>query len=223
MTLILNPDNHVDYRLAAKLPLEEEQLCKAKEIIRAANLPIVLDIGANIGLYTVSLGLLPEVAQVHAFEPVRANFNQLCGNIFLNNLDGKVEAHRIAVGSSRSTAVIHVEPASTGRSRLDPAYSGDAEAFTHRETVEVFRLDEFLPITGQRIFAKIDVEGHAVDALKGMRDLLANNVVVIQAELLEYDRDQIIACLRQSGYDLCAQIDVDGYFCPGGDLAALGV
>lgn len=106
MTLILNPDNHVDYRLAAKLPLEEEQLCKAKEIIRAANLPIVLDIGANIGLYTVSLGLLPEVAQVHAFEPVRANFNQLCGNIFLNNLDGKVDAHRIAVGSSRSTAVI---------------------------------------------------------------------------------------------------------------------
>lgn len=219
---MLNPENHVDYRLAAKLPLEEEQLCKAKEIIRAANLPIVLDIGANIGLYTVALGLMTEVSHVHAFEPVRANFNQLCGNVFLNRLDGKVDSYRVALGSSKSAAVIHVEPASTGRSRLDPAYSGDAEAFTHRETVDVVTLDEFLPITGQRIFAKIDVEGHAVDALKGMRSLLANNVVVIQAELLEYDRDQIIDCLRQSGYELCAQIDVDGYFCPGGDLAALG-
>lgn len=105
----------------------------------------------------------------------------------------------------------------------DALLPAESRFLVHRETVEVFRLDEFLPITGQRIFAKIDVEGHAVDALKGMRDLLANNVVVIQAELLEYDRDQIIACLRQSGYDLCAQIDVDGYFCPGGDLAALGV
>lgn len=212
LNLLLDPRNHVDFRIAARLPFESAQIQRAKDLIVKERLTTVLDIGANIGLYAVALGVLPQVQNVYAFEPVRANFNQLSANVFLNGLNAKITTYRLALGREAGTADIYVEPASTGRSRLEPSYSGDAEAFTHKEQVDVRKLDDLVPLTGQRLFIKIDVEGHAVDVLQGMTKLLACNTAFIQAELLEYDREAIIRCLADSGYSVFDQVDVDGYF-----------
>lgn len=221
--LILDPYNHVDFRIIARLPFEDEQIAKSRAIVQAYGINTVLDIGANIGLYTVELASLGPVEAVHAFEPVRSNFNQLCGNIYLNGLSSKVEAHRLALGSADSTAQIFIEPKSTGRSRFDPLYSGNPEAFTTSESVQIRRLDEYLFLKGKKLLVKIDVEGHALEVLKGMRQTLQNNHAIIQAELLEFDRSQIIQCLAEYGYVLFDEVDVDGYFMPAGDRALIPV
>lgn len=214
MRLLLDPANHVDFRLAARLPFEEEQIAKTANIIEQEAMNVFIDIGANIGLYTVAVGRLPEVEKVYAFEPVRANYNQLCANIYLNDLNLKVDARRIALGDKVELASIYIEPKSTGRSRLDPNYSGDRNAFTDRETVEIRRLDDCLLMSGERVFIKIDVEGHALAVLRGMEGLLKRNLVHIQVELLEYDRESIIKFLYNIGYEMHVEIDVDGYFRP---------
>lgn len=214
MRLLLNPANHLDFRLAARLPLEERQLEKARDLIQKEQLNVFIDIGANIGLYTLSLGRLPSIQKVYAFEPVAANYNQLCANIYLNDLNAKVDARRVALGDRVERVLIYIEPTSTGRSRLDPDYSGDPHSFTAQETVEVHRLDECLPLVGARVLIKLDVEGHAVAVLHGMQNFLKNNTVHIQAELLEYDREGIVRFLEEQGYELYSEIDVDGYFRP---------
>lgn len=214
MKLLLNPENHVDFRLAARLPVEEHQIAKAINIVNKEKLTVVLDIGANIGLYTVALGQLQAVKRIHAFEPVRANYNQLCANVYLNNLNMKVDAHRAALGDKADHASIYIEPKSTGRSRLNPDYSGDRQAFTEHETVKIFRLDDYLPLAGERVFVKLDVEGHALEVLQGMTQFMQKNHVYIQAELLEYDREKIVRFLEGQKYELYCEIDVDGYFRP---------
>ena len=214
MTLLLDPNNHVDYRLASCLPFEAEQLKYASHCISEKKLSVFLDVGANIGLYTVALGRLPAIQITHSFEPVAANFNQLCANIFLNKLDNKVFSYKLGLGSEPSETFIFIDPLSTGCSRLNPEYSGNKESFTKKEAIKIARLDDILNLKKQRIYMKMDVEGHAVEALRGMKKTLADNYVVIQAELLEYDRDKIIMCLDEMGYVLFSEIDVDGYFCP---------
>jgi FkbM family methyltransferase len=212
-TFMLDPQNWIDNRLIAGVPFEDAQVERAKRLIADYEIDTFVDVGANIGLYTVLLGKLPEIARVAAFEPVRRNHNQLCGNIFANRLDAKVEIYRVAASDREGHAVIHIDPTSTGVARLDlQTAARDVRVFRESETVRLARVDDLLPLEGKQIYLKIDVEGHALPALAGMQRLLANNQVTIQAELIDADREQVIEALRNSGYQLMDEILGDGFF-----------
>lgn len=210
---LLDRRNWIDNRLLARAPFEDAQIESARRIVQAEAIDTVLDIGANIGLYTIVLGRLPGVRAVHAFEPVARNVNQLHGNVFANDLDDVVRVHRLALSDREGEAQIHVDPRSTGVSTLE---AGQAErrprAYRAQETVRLARLDDVLALEGARVFVKIDVEGHALAVLRGMPRFLAANAVVLQVELLETDRAAIVAALDEAGYRLDAEISGDGIF-----------
>ncbi len=141
---LLNPRNWIDAQLAAGFPYEDAQIEFARTLVAREQRTLVVDIGANIGVYTVLLGALPGVEKVLAFEPVRRNFNQLLANVFANQLDGKVDAHRIALGDASEEKIIHVDPNHTGISRFGlSAAEGDHHyEFSHEEVVSVRPFDE---------------------------------------------------------------------------------
>ncbi|MGJ3263646.1 MAG: FkbM family methyltransferase [Salinarimonas sp.] len=210
---LLDRRNWIDNRLLARAPFEDAQIAAARRVVQAERIDTVLDIGANIGLYSIVLGLLPAVAAVHAFEPVARNANQLGGNVFANALDDVVRVHRLALSDREGEAQIHVDPRSTGVSTLEAAQAARrAGAYRAQETVRLARLDDVLRLEGARVFVKIDVEGHALAVLRGMPRLLASNEVVLQVELLETDRTAIVTALDEAGYRLDAEISGDGVF-----------
>jgi FkbM family methyltransferase len=210
--LILDPKNWIDTRLLAGAPYETKQLDHVRQRIAQLGINAVVDIGANIGLYTVALGLIPQVQKVHAFEPVRRNFNQLCGNVFANRLDAKVLAHALALGESDGEVVIHVDPTSTGVSRLDKTTAlRNAEVFREQETIRIMRGDTALPQRGLHAFIKIDVEGHTLGVLAGLGQFLAATTGLIQVEE-EGNSDAIRENLTASGWLFDRQIDSDLYF-----------
>lgn len=181
---VLDPANWIDNRMLAGVPYEDAQLALARRLIAKRQIDCVIDIGANFGLYTVLLGLEPGVVEQHAFEPVRRNFNQLLGNVFCNRLDTKVTAHRLALGEAAGVVTIHIDPTSTGVSRIDLAGTvRDTSVFTQRETVELRRLDDVLPLEGRSVYVKIDVEGGAMGVLRGMEKFLARNSGALQIEI----------------------------------------
>ncbi len=53
---------------------------------------IVIDIGANVGMYSL-MSAVSRSARVYAFEPEASNYNLLCQNIRLNNVQDKVTAY----------------------------------------------------------------------------------------------------------------------------------
>lgn len=210
---LLNPRNWIDNRLLAGAPFEDAQIENARALIRSRRIDLVVDIGANIGLYTVGLGLKPQVRNVIAFEPVRRNFAQLMGNVFLNGLSGRVDAHRLALGAGAGKATIHIDPTSTGVSRLDlETAERDTGAFIEHEEIEIARFDDVCDVEGRRAFVKIDVEGGAVGVLTGMSRFMSRNDPVFQIEVSPAEESGVERLMRGLGFKEILRIDRDAIF-----------
>ena len=210
---VLDPRNWLDRHLAMWRPYEDDLIAHAAATMERERLNVFIDIGANFGIYTVLLGRLPFVTEVIAFEPVRRNFNQLLANVFANRLDDKVEAHRLALGETHESLVIHIDPQSTAIARFDPKLENrNAENFTLRETVAVVPLDSVIVRKQMRAFVKIDVEGHAAAVLRGMSRLLADNDLVIQVELFAEEEQAVVELMSDRGYAAAETFGRDRYF-----------
>lgn len=209
-TFILDPRNWIDNRLIADAPYEHRQLANAIALIERNQLDLVVDIGANFGLYSILLGRLPGIESVVAFEPVRRNHAQLMANVFANRLERKIEAHRLGLSDGAGQATIHIDPSSTGVSRLDLSTADrDISAFRETETVAIARLDDVVRLSGRRAFVKIDVEGQAAQVIAGMSDFLTANICVLQTEATTDAERAALATLCSGDYREVARIDND--------------
>lgn len=123
---------------------------------------LFLDIGANIGSYTV-LASGHCQAQTIAFEPAPATYEFLMDNIRINRMESRVIAYNMALGGSEGSI-----PFTTSLDTINHvAVSGDASAID----VPIKRLDTMV---GEKIpqLIKIDVEGYETEVLAGSGDLL---------------------------------------------------
>jgi FkbM family methyltransferase len=129
----------------------------------------ILDVGANIGLYTLLLSRLTgKTGRVFAFEPEPNLFSILCENCAANQASN-VTPFQCAAGEANGRATFQRATFNSGDNRLGASKSG-AESIE----VEVARLDEVLPVRTVD-FIKLDVQGHELSALTGMQQLLASS------------------------------------------------
>jgi FkbM family methyltransferase len=219
---LLDPQKFIDHRLLSGLPFENEAIAFAREMIEQHALRRMIDVGANFGLYTILLGRLDAIETAIAFEPVRRNYAQLMANLFLNRLTAKVDVHRVGVSNRGGTAEIAIFPNSPGDSSLHPERVTKKLAnFTEQETISLVRVDDVLHWSDMRIFIKVDVEGHAPEAVEGMRTLLTANTAVLQIELHVSERPSTIAFLKTLGYEPIRHLGVDIIFANGEILDAM--
>lgn len=130
---------------------------------------LFLDIGANIGSYTV-LAAGAAGADAIAVEPIPSTFESLQNNIRLNRLDSKVSAK--CVGLSDKSGILRFT------SNLDTVNHVAIESEkTNVIEVPVMSVDE---LCGGRVPAliKIDVEGHEKAVLLGACKTLSSSALV---------------------------------------------
>lgn len=138
----------------------------------------VLDIGANIGIYTEFLaGTVGATGQVIAFEPELRNFERL-GKA--TRALPQVRVVRAAVGRRNGTLTLYVADDLNVDHR-----TYDAGDTTRRPVdVPVVSLDDFLPADAPVDAVKMDIQGAELDALKGARRLLSQSAPLTM--LLEF-------------------------------------
>ena len=159
---------------------EQRELDRLVEYLDGLKEPIsVVDVGANVGIWTVILGRHKNVKKVFAFEPSAENLNFLRKNIDLNQVSDWVEVHEVAVSDSVGTAKF-VEGGSGATRRL----SADNEIGSSMQTVS---LDSMLSTFGEIGLIKIDVEGFEPLVIKGMQTLIAAQRPAL---FIEYSRAQ---------------------------------
>ncbi len=137
---------------------------------------MVLDIGANIGVFTVFFAkTVGETGAVIAFEPQRLIFQSLCANVALNSLTN-VLCWQQAVGEAKGSIVVplldQTKPNNFGGVALGGWETG--------ETIPLVTIDDLnLP---QCDFMKIDVEGMERKVLFGARDTIRRHRPVLYVE-----------------------------------------
>lgn len=131
----------------------------------------VVDIGANIGIYTLlAARLVGPAGKVYAFEPEPGNFELLKRNVAANDYKNAVLVNK-AVADNTALARLALTAQGSGGHSLSN-FRG-AAAF---EAVETVSLDDYFGGSGQRIdILKIDVEGGEMSIFSGMRRVLAAN------------------------------------------------
>ena len=129
----------------------------------------VLDVGANVGAYTILFALWAHAGHVVAFEPSPDARAGLRRHIDLNGVAPRVCVEPFAVCAVTGTASFRAD-AFSGANALVPEVPGSRATITVRTT----SLDEYCEARGTHPdVVKIDVEGAELDVLRGARRTLA--------------------------------------------------
>ncbi|PUE59831.1 hypothetical protein B9Z44_09725 [Limnohabitans curvus] len=99
--LLFSTEDYISRHLYAKGSWDPHLLTISRLIYKKLSTPVILDIGANLGAYSVPVAreIMETGGQIYAFEPQRIVYYQLCGNVVLNRLDN-VFTYNVALGST---------------------------------------------------------------------------------------------------------------------------
>jgi FkbM family methyltransferase len=162
----------------------------------------ILEIGANIGYYTVQGAAASRGTKYVAVEPLPANVSALRSNVALNDLVvDVVEAAVVGVKDTDTVTLmlpdLHPYAASTG-AYVKGAQIGDRVA-SRSVTVPAVAVDTL--VDGIDL-VKIDIEGFEYDVLAPMRDWFASAQPVLFIEVLDHSQElrDLLADLVDGGF-----------------------
>lgn len=181
--------------------LGHEPECMAAWVDLARTSRVILDVGANTGLYALIAGGVAPNAQVHAFEPLARVADRLRANVTLNPASD-IRVHQSAVGAAAGTADIH-DPGGVNcySASMNPEFLAEVEKDVY--PVEVVTIDGFAAAHGLEAvdLVKLDVEGFEEDVLDGMSQTIERFRPAIFMEMLSDDNARVAAHLDRLAAD----------------------
>ena len=152
-----------------------------------------LDIGANIGRYSIRLS--SRFRNVHAFEPTPCTFLMLKHNVEANEIEN-ITLHQVAAWNTDTKLTFHLKnnPGGNSATMLENSIG--------TLTVEAEKLDNYIESLGKVDLVKIDVEGAEREVLAGMSRIIEKHSPRIIVEVLEENRFDLYRFMDQHNYDL---------------------
>jgi FkbM family methyltransferase len=129
--------------------------------------PILIDLGGNIGLWSLEFKTAFPKSEIHIFEPSTAAFEKLATNT--KNLE-KVTVYNLAVDVENCTRLLHSDQPGSGMASF---YERNLDHFgidiQNTEPVECIKIDDFIQQNGiTPNCLKIDIEGHELSILRSV-------------------------------------------------------
>lgn len=163
---------------------------------------IILDIGANIGTWSIPLAI--KQRKIFAFEPYDPSFNALCGNIFINEKEAHVYARQCALTDDVSAPknLTLPEICNQGGCKLMDT-SVVVEKRYEMRTIDSF---EFKKVD----FIKLDVEGHELNVIRGGVETISRCKPVIFFECWDCSSTHWDG-IPNTHHELMAYVELLGY------------
>ena len=131
----------------------------AKNVIKTGD--ICLDCGANLGYHTITMAkLVGSGGKVISFEPLRVIYQQLCGNVFINDLRN-VFCFNVALGNENK--MIQMDYVDVDRPQ--GINIGATKIGGGGDVVQMIKIDDVINFSVS--FLKIDVQGSEIFLLDG--------------------------------------------------------
>ena len=155
--------------------LEEATLNCWSDFARSATM--VMDVGANAGIYSLAALAANPTSRVHAFEPTPALASRLRETIAINDLKS-LYVHELAVARTSGTALLNIWEGEDGSNEGMNFVTVFPKA---RVTlpIKTISLDDFCTEQGIRQIdlLKLDIQGNEAEALAGARRLFTEGRV----------------------------------------------
>lgn len=198
---------------------EEHETPIIQSILARVQNPIMLDIGANIGLMSLNICHMNNSVKIHAFEPGPNQFRYLKENIEQNNLSSQVSLYNIALGSreGQEEFIIHADNHSSGDGFKDTGRAGNGQVIQ----VPSSTLDGWWKQSGQPhiYFIKIDTEGselpilqHALALIQSCRPMILIEICDLNFKSYGFTYDQhleFFSKLRYTVFDTVRKVRVN--------------
>jgi FkbM family methyltransferase len=137
---------------------------------------VVLDIGANFGLYTVvSATVVRDHGRLYSFEANPHTFELLRRTLYANRLaqHSNVVAVNALIGDSAGRRTLYYMPDFLGGATMTDV--GQWGAARRSIELDMITIDEFLPDNLPVDLVKIDVEGHEPFVIRGMQETIGRS------------------------------------------------
>ncbi len=184
--MFLKKLSFVSWKLSREGIYEETETRYVMDQIKEGQ--IVLDIGANIGYYTlIFANLVGKKGHVFAFEPEPDNFDLLKKNVETNNYKNTT-TENLAVSNKIGNVKLYLCKSNAGQHKIFPSKTISDDYVN----VNVTTIDEYFKLSDlydKISFIKIDVEGAEMGVLQGMDNLLEKNRLTL---LMEFNPKQMI-------------------------------
>lgn len=164
----------------------------------------ILDIGANVGWYSISLAKRFPKCHIDSFEPLPKTFDYLQRNVALNGAS-PARLHNHGFSDKAGEITFFYYPAGPGNA--SSAKLADVEGVQEIKC-RVTTLDEFTRARPEPVdFIKVDVEGAELLVFKGGIETLKKHKPVVFSEMLRkwsakfgYHPNDIIRLFAETGY-----------------------
>lgn len=173
---------------------------------------VILDVGAHTGSYTISAMVANPNSKVISFEPHYLNFARLALNLRANGFD-PLDIYMVAA-SDRNESVYFQVPKDLGYHSSGGKIGSHLESKTYDGYwINSISLDSFLigEAKDSVDLVKIDTEGHELNVLQGMSEIIEKNHPTIFFECITQSNTNLEEFFEKYDYELYCVDDLNGY------------
>jgi FkbM family methyltransferase len=164
----------------------------------------IIDIGANMGWYSINIAKTFPNSMVYAFEPIPKTYSYLLQNIEINQINN-IKSFQFGLSNEQKDLTFYFYP--------EGGVNASLANVSEREDVELInchveRLDDFTKSNNLKVnFIKCDVEGAEIFAFRGGIETIKRDQPIVFTEMLRkwaakfnYHPNEIITLFSELGY-----------------------
>jgi FkbM family methyltransferase len=184
-----------------------------------------IDVGANIGLHSLTAASSNAAIEIFSFEPEPDNYLSFIKNIGLNEY-ANIRPFRLGVGNFKGNTILNInEGWNKGKHSLKVNFNENSKKIN----IPVIQLDDFKEnLNFKFLLIKIDVEGFEKEVVEGANQVLdaAENVVLIIELITEINGfdtcKEITTILKNKKFEYIYKINSDNKFADVADFEDSG-
>ena len=193
---------------------EDKQIKYLCKIFNENKINYFFDVGANCGMYSLIISKLFPKTAILSFEPVKFTFKKLKKNISLNPDLKNIKRYNYGLSNKNSKlkmkALLKKKFIQSGGYGV--VNNKDNLKNLHTEFAIFKKADDKFKYKNKTICLKIDVEGHEIFVLDGLKKIFKNNKIFLQIEILPNNFTKTSKYLNKLSFKKFNQINYDYYF-----------
>ena len=171
--------------------------------IKEKKLNYFLDIGSNCGYYSFKIAEKVSNISIFSFEPNPEAYFKFSKSLLKNSkLSNKIKLENFGLSNEnkklKMQSMIKFGYAQTGGSAVIEKSINEK----YHEFYADFKIgDEYLNLSNKYLAMKIDVEGHELNVLQGLKKTLDSNKCILQIEIFNSNFEKVENYLNALGYN----------------------